>query len=136
MQNCQFFGSTGTPAFQTFNESKCTVQPGNAPIWLFQRLESQCSPVLPKNLHWFADKQCKRTIWMSHLRHTMVDGSKFWISYQRLAFLSSFSRWQLIQNLAPSTIVWHQCDIWIGLKLRKQNSWAIIPGDQPSEIIM
>ena len=23
-------------------------------------------PVLPKNLHCFADKQCKRTIWMSH----------------------------------------------------------------------
>ena len=33
------------------------------------------------------------------------------ISYQQLAFLSSFSGWQLIQNLGPSAIVWHQCDI-------------------------
>ena len=54
---------------------------------------------------------------MSHWRHTMVDGTKFWISYQWLAFLSIFSRWQLIQNLAPSTIVWHQCDIWMSQRL-------------------
>ena len=31
----------------------------------------------------------------------------------RLALLSSFSRLQLIQNLAPSTIMWRQCDIQI-----------------------
>ena len=58
------------------------------------------------------------TVWnlaigMSHLRHTMVDGAKFRIRYQRLAFLSSFGRWQLIQNLAPSTMVWRQYDIQI-----------------------
>ena len=41
----------------------------------------------------------------------MVDGTKFWISCQWVAFLISFSRWQLIQNLAPSAIVWCQCDI-------------------------
>ena len=41
----------------------------------------------------------------------MSDGTKFWIGYQQQAFLSSFSRWLLIQNLAPSTIVWRQCDI-------------------------
>ena len=41
----------------------------------------------------------------------MVDGAKFWFSYQWLAFLSALSRWQLFQNLAPSTIVWRQCDI-------------------------
>ena len=50
---------------------------------------------------------------MSHWRHTMVDGTKFWISYQWLAYLSSFSHWQVIQNSTPSTIVWRQCDIWI-----------------------
>ena len=50
---------------------------------------------------------------MSYWCHTMVDGFKFWISQQRLAFLSSFSRWQLIQNLAPFTIVRRQCDIRI-----------------------
>ena len=50
-------------------------------------------------------------IQMLHWRHTMVDGTKFLISYQRLAFLSSFSSWQLIQNLAPSIIVWCQCEI-------------------------
>ena len=43
----------------------------------------------------------------------MIDGAKFTISYQSLAFLSIFSRWQLIQNLAPSTIVWGQYDIRI-----------------------
>ena len=65
---------------------------------------------------------------MSHWRHTMVDGTKFWISYQQLPFLSSFGRWQLIQNLAPSTIVWHQCDIRmdmqdgpLGLNSRSKN---------------
>ena len=30
--NCKFFGSTGSPAFRTFNQSKCTGQPGNAPL--------------------------------------------------------------------------------------------------------
>ena len=50
---------------------------------------------------------------MSHWHHTMVDGSEFWIGYQRLAFLSGFSRWQLIQKSATSTIVWCQCDIRI-----------------------
>ena len=50
---------------------------------------------------------------MSHWRHTMVDGTKFWISYQWLAFLSVFCRWHLIQNSAPSTIMCCQCDIWI-----------------------
>ena len=50
---------------------------------------------------------------MSHWCHTMVNGAKFWISYQQLAFLSGFSCWQLIINLAPSTIVWRQCDIQI-----------------------
>ena len=47
---------------------------------------------------------------MSHWCHTMVDGAKFWISCQRLRVLRIASRWQLIQNLAPSTIVWRQCD--------------------------
>ena len=44
----------------------------------------------------------------------MVDDAKFWISYQRQVWLSRFDRWQLIQNLASSTIVWRQCDIQIG----------------------
>ena len=52
-------------------------------------------------------------IGISNWRHTMVDGTKFWISYQQLTFLSILSHWQLIQNLAPSTIVWRQCNIWI-----------------------
>ena len=57
---------------------------------------------------------------MSHWRHTMVDGAEFWISRQWLAFLSSFSHWQVIQNPAPSTIVWRQCDIRITTKLLSQ----------------
>ena len=49
-------------------------------------------------------------IQMSHWHHTMVEDAKIWISYQRPAFLSISSRWQLIQYLAPSTIMWGQCD--------------------------
>ena len=56
----------------------------------------------------FFEKICIR---MSHWRHTMVDGAKFSISYQGLAFLSSISSWQLIS--APSTIMCLQCDIRI-----------------------
>ena len=41
----------------------------------------------------------------------MVDGANFSISYQRLAFLSIFGSWQLIQNLVPSTIVWRDIRI-------------------------
>ena len=54
-------------------------------------------------------------IMMSNLRHTMVDGPKFWISHQRSTFLSIFSCWQLIQNLALYTTSWCPCDIQISL---------------------
>ena len=47
----------------------------------------------------------------------MVDGAEFRISCKRPAFLSSFSRLQVIPNLAPSTIVWRQCDIQMSRKL-------------------
>ena len=50
-------------------------------------------------------------ILMSHWHNTMVDGAKFWISCQQLIILRKASHWQLIQNSAPSTIVWRQCDI-------------------------
>ena len=55
------------------------------------------------------------TLFRCHIDATppMVDAAEFLISYQWLAFLSNFSWWQLIQNSAPSTIVWRQCDIWI-----------------------
>ena len=46
--------------------------------------------------------------------HTMVDGAVFWISCKQPAFLSGFSHLQVIQNLVPSIIVWHQCDTQIG----------------------
>ena len=59
---------------------------------------------------------------MSYWRHKMVDGTEFWISCKRPAFLSSFSRFQVIQNSAPSTIVWRQCDIWIARKSVRKNS--------------
>ena len=48
---------------------------------------------------------------LSHRHHTMVDGTKFWISCQRLKLLRKASRWYWIQNLAPSTSEWCQCDI-------------------------
>ena len=50
------------------------------------------------------------------------DGAEFLIRYQRLAFLSNFSWWQLIQNSASSTIMWRQCDIWVGCALLCQPS--------------
>ena len=52
---------------------------------------------------------------MSHWSHKMVDGAKFWVSCQQLKLLRKASHWQLIQNLAPSTIVWRPCDIRIDL---------------------
>ena len=46
----------------------------------------------------------------------MVDGAEHLIRCDWLAFLSAFSYLQLIQNTAPSTICWCQCDIRIGFK--------------------
>ena len=60
---------------------------------------------------------------MSHWRHTMVDGAEFWISCKWPAFLSSFSCLQVIQNLAPSTIVWCQCDIKLHQLVIENQIW-------------
>ena len=49
----------------------------------------------------------------------MVDGAKIWIDCQRLANLSTFSRWQLIQNSMLFNIVLRQCDIQIGIVVNK-----------------
>ena len=48
---------------------------------------------------------------MSNWYHTMVDGTDFSINCQQLSLLKKACCWQLIQNLAPSAIVWRQCDI-------------------------
>ena len=53
-------------------------------------------------------------IQMSHWRHTMVNGIRFWIGCQWLAFLRILSCWQLVQSSAPSSIAWRQCVVWIG----------------------
>ena len=42
---------------------------------------------------------------MSHWHHRMVDGTEFWISCQWLSLLRIATHWQLIQNLAPSAIM-------------------------------
>ena len=63
--------------------------------------------------HDFATVILITLIWMSHWRHPTVDGAKFWICWKWPAFLSSFSRLQVIQKSAPSTIVSRQCDIRI-----------------------
>ena len=55
-------------------------------------------------------------IQMSHWRHTMVNGAEFWISCKRLKLLRKAGCLQLIQNSAPSTSVWRQCDIRIVLQ--------------------
>ena len=61
-------------------------------------------------------------IQMSHWRHTMVDGVEFWFSCQWLRIPRKASRWKLIQNLAQSTIVWRQCEIWIA---KYKNDWKV-----------
>ena len=50
-------------------------------------------------------------IQMAHWPRTMIDGTKFWITCKGLKLLRKAVHLQLIQNLAPSTIVWHHCDI-------------------------
>ena len=61
----------------------------------------------------------------------MVDGAEFRIDSKLPAFLSSFSRLQVIKNSAPSTILWRQCDI----RMRKvwyhriQNYFGFIVSD-------
>ena len=47
----------------------------------------------------------------------MVDGTKFLITCRRLKELRKASRLQLIQNSAPSTIYWCQCDIQMMLNM-------------------
>ena len=44
---------------------------------------------------------------------TLVDGAEFWIICKWLKLLRKAGPLQLIQNSAPSTIVWCQCDIQI-----------------------
>ena len=51
----KFFGSTGAPAFLTFNQLKCTVKLGNAPLWLVESLESQWLSSAPEKSYSFAD---------------------------------------------------------------------------------
>ena len=53
----------------------------------------------------------------------MVDGAEHLTSCHLLAFLSAFSYIQLMQNSAPSTICWCQCDIQIDLG--HSNAWNI-----------
>ena len=45
--------------------------------------------------------------------HIDANGTEFWVSCQRLAFLTSHSHLRLIQNSVPSTVVWRQCYIQI-----------------------
>ena len=42
--------NSGALAFQTFNQLKYTVKPGNAPLWLVEILENQWLSSAPKNL--------------------------------------------------------------------------------------
>ena len=48
---------------------------------------------------------------MSHWRRRAKEGAEFWISCKLPAFLSNFSRLQLIQNSPPSVARRRQCDI-------------------------
>ena len=59
----------------------------------------------------YSNNDSIRQIWMSHWRHTMVDGAELLICSHRLRILRKTSHWQLIQDSVPSTIVLRQCDI-------------------------
>ena len=48
-QTVSYCGSTEPPALQTFNQWKCTVYPGNAPLWLVENLESRWLQISPQN---------------------------------------------------------------------------------------
>ena len=63
----------------------------------------------------------------------MVDGPEFWISCKRPAFLGSFNHLQVIQNLAPSTIMWRQCDIRIGQSLGQGRNYKTDKNDVISD---
>ena len=63
---------------------------------------------------------------MSHWRHMMVDGAEFWITCKWLKLLRKAGCLQLIQNSAPSTIGWRQCDIWMKRNNLVNKTQAII----------
>ena len=48
---------------------------------------------------------------MSNWRHMMLDDIEFLLNCQQLRIPRKASRWKLVQNLAPSNILWCQCDI-------------------------
>ena len=48
--NCKFFSITGAPAFQTFNQSKGTVQLDNGRLRLVKSLESRWFSSAPEKL--------------------------------------------------------------------------------------
>ena len=64
-------------------------------------------------------------IQMSHWCHTMLDGTKFWISCKQPARRSSSSHLQMIPNLVPSTIVWYQFDMGI-LRFSIEENFAFL----------
>ena len=76
----------------------------------------------------FSGKMWTSYIRMSHWRQQMVDGAEHLISCHWLAFLSAFSHLQLIQNSAPSTICWCQCDIRIWKKKKSYFEIYLVEG--------
>ena len=73
-------------------------------------------------------KQISAAIRMSHWRRQATEGTEFWISCKRPAFLSNFSHLRIIRNSAPSVVRRLQCDIWInnkitlGFETKRQNT--------------
>ena len=91
-----------------FNIWYCTVK-----AWpyfcmtVWQKASAMEFPTFSKHFnksHNYSELTCLVISWnicrirMSHWRHTMVDGAKFWISYQQLRLLRKASHWQLIQK--------------------------------------
>ena len=64
----------------------------------------------------------------------MLDGAKFWIGCKRPVFLSSFCHLQMIQNLAPSTIVWRQC--YIQIAFQQKFWWSADDGINSEYVIL
>ena len=85
-------------------------------------LQGHMSNKLPRFCNWWTAKTTNTTsclnpvalsIPMSHWCHLMLDVAEFWITCKRLKLLRKASCLEVTQRLAPFSIIWHQCDIWI-----------------------
>ena len=79
---------------------------------------------ISQEVFWFFNFQYTQSVnRMSHWRHWVTEGTKFWISCKWPAFLSNFSCLQIVQHSVPSVTRRCQCDIQI-LLIKKMTGLA------------